>query len=165
MNTQERITALLKPYPGLTAAQLTEMLELNDSTVRSALKKLEAEGEVTKTDERPATYHLTNTEEAAEEAPENEASDTPKTKTGNNPRSRRGGDVKERRAIADERDQRVLAFLKKNGPSTRRELAEALDLTYDLTYISLWRLKNRSDAVEMKRTGTRSPAWAVKASA
>lgn len=45
-----------------------------------------------------------------------------------------------------DRDDAVLQYLKDHGMSTRNEIAAALEITPQLTYLSLYRLREAGDA-------------------
>lgn len=67
-----------------------------------------------------------------------------------------------RRPDAEERDKRVLGFVKAQGftGASKYDVAEALDVTPGIAYLSIWRLMKTGDVV-MLPTGSRRPVYAT----
>lgn len=61
-----------------------------------------------------------------------------------------------------ERDERVLTVLRENGPTTKEQLVEALGMTPEKVYLSLWRLRKESKVERTSSSGTRH-VWQVVA--
>jgi hypothetical protein len=149
----------------MTVAQLMAETLLSETTVRTAVKQLAADGKVygNKVGNK-TTYRLVP--DLAPPAPVQPVFPDPPTgrktavpKAKNDNRVAKAG---ARRKEAEERDAQVLAFLT-DHPSGyhRKDLSEAMSLDYDLLYISLWRL-NKAGTIGKYRDGTRSPVWKIK---
>lgn len=146
-----------------TVEGLMNLTGKSETTVRKALKALEAEGAVVRgaNDKGVAIFSLPTNEEdqpnvaktsTAPPAPP-AAEDTSETSTGRKP-GQRDPEVAQR-------DQDAIEFLRQHPDGvTRNELATALQTTEPKAYTVLWRLAKLGSVKQVGRDG-RQPKWGV----
>ena len=133
---EDQIRAALVSGPK-TVKELVEITGKSESTVRKAVKALEASGAVTKDGTSYAVAEITKGDE-------NRGRGRPKD------------------PFVQARDERVLEVVKNSGEAgvTTASIAEKLDITTNAAYISVWRLK-KDGKVTKVLNGTRQPAYAA----
>lgn len=127
----------------VTVKQVVTRTELGETTVRTKLNELADAGVVTRDEDGRWLVAAQTAEPEPEPEPE-------KAKTG--------GDLARRHAEAVARDTQVLDVIKQSNGITRDQIAQQLNITSKLAYMSLWRL-NKQGVVQKNGTGTRVPSW------
>lgn len=161
----ELIMIALKHGP-LSVSRLVAQTGVSETTVRTHLKRLIDEGKITTVKKGQTTeFKLAKAKPVVPETPVAPPLPTPPTgrkgavkeKKPRPPRS--DGEMSKRRRLAGERDEQVKAFLAAHPSGlNRKSLSGAMDVDYDLLYISLWRLE-RDGVVTKVRDGSRAPVW------
>lgn len=151
-----------------TISQLIVESSLGETTVRTAIKQLTTEGTVIGTKNGTKTTYRVSPAQAPPAPVQPEVPEPPTSKTKANAKSaakqrtpRREPLPGARREAAQARDAAVLAHITEHGGFHRRDLADAMEVDYDLLYISLWRLE-RDNIIIKARDGSRSPVWRLR---
>jgi predicted transcriptional regulator len=139
MTTKDKVLEALGLNGPAKVAVIVRRTELGETTVRKMLKELVDGGEAIRLES--GLFHLPP--QAAEKPAE--------------PKVRQPG---QKDKETQQRDDEVLLVLQRNGQMSREEIAEKLNTTSSLAYLSLYRLR-RDGLVKQIHIGTRTPDWAV----
>lgn len=148
---------------GLPVKDLVHLTEKSETTVRKAVKELEAGGFIAKATDVDADrgkpgHYVAVTKYDITETPRGGDNMPTKTKTPAEDAPVKRGAGRPKDPAVQERDGRVLKVITDTGGATVTDITAKLQEEKSLVYISIWRLRV-AGAIVKTASGTRAPLW------
>ena len=147
--TQDKIVDYLTVHGARSTSEIQKAISKARSTTTDNLKALEASGTIVHLDGRWTTKETTVMPTKTSSKPKAPAKEKAAKKSV--PEGTQGS--RGNRALAGERDAKVLTYIKSHPASTTAAIAEAQGMTHDLAYLSIWRLLKRKQITKSKTQG------------
>jgi hypothetical protein len=164
-SAQEDVLQAIKNSPkAMNVAEIIAETVLSETTVRTALKALEAVGKVQSSKVGQTRIFMLPAQEVPETPAQPAVPDLPKGK--GKPRKEKaakpGPRPGARREAAQALDKRLHEWMIANPDGMHgHDIAEDMGVRYNLLYIAIWRL-HRDKIIEKARDGSRAPIWRLR---